>query len=139
MITALAVCSLFAGGTLLQAQNATNPPPAGAPPAPPRGMRGGVNIDQMAATLKLDDATKAKFKTILEDEQKKMADLRADTGLSTQDRRAKMRAIRDDTANQLKPILSADQFDQWQKMSQPRLRRQVPPVDNPPPANPPQN
>lgn len=135
ILAALVAGGLFTGNTVLQAQNATNtPPPAGAPPAAPRGMRGAANIDQMAATLKLDDATKAKFKTIMEDQQKKMQDMRADTSLSPQDRRTKVQTIREDTAKQMKAVLSAEQFDQWQKMNQPRMRRPATA-----PATPPQN
>ena len=128
IIAALVVGSLFAGSAALQAQNATNPPPAGPPPAGLRGMRGGPNIDQIATILKLDDATKAKVKTILDEQQKKIADLRADTTLSQADRRTKMQAIRDGTTTQMKAVLTADQFDQWQKMNQPRQRRAAPPA-----------
>ena len=136
IIAALAAGSLFAGSAALQAQNATNPPPAGPPPAGARGMRGGSNIEQLATTLKLDDATKAKVKTILDDQQKKIAALRADTTLPQADLRTKMQAIRDDTTKQMKAVLTADQFDQWQKMSQMRQRRAAPPAA-PAAANPP--
>lgn len=136
IIAALVAGSLFASSAVLQAQNATNPPPAGAPPAGPRGMRGGPNVDQIATALKLDDAAKPKVKTILDDQQKKMAELRADTTLSMQDRRTKVQAIRDETSTQMKAVLTADQFDQWQKMSQARPRRAAPPAGNPPAAAP---
>jgi len=129
IIAALVAGSLLAGSAVLQAQNATNTPPAGAPPAGMRGgMRGGPNIDQLATTLKLDDATKARVKPILDAQQKKMSDLRADTSVSQEDRRTKMQAIRTDMATQMKAVLTAEQFDQWQKMSQPRQRRAAPPA-----------
>jgi hypothetical protein len=125
-IAALVAGSLFAGSAVLQAQNGTNPPPAGTPPAVPGGMRGAPNIDQIATALKLDDATKAKVKTIRDAQQQKVRDLRADTTLSPADRRTKTQAIRDDTAAQMKAILTSDQFSQWQTMSQPRQRRAAP-------------
>ena len=87
----------------------------------------------IATALKLDDATKAKVKPILDTQQQKMADLRTDTTLSQTDRRAKVQAIRDDTATQLKAVLTPDQFDQYQKMTQ-RQRRPAPAAGNPPPA-----
>jgi Spy/CpxP family protein refolding chaperone len=124
IIAALVAGSLLAGSAVLQAQNGTNPPPAGPPPA--RGMRGAPNIDQLATTLKLDDATKAKVKTILDAQQQKVRDLRADTTLSPEDRRTKTQALRDDTATQMKAVLTPDQFAQWQTMSQPRQRRAAP-------------
>ena len=136
IIATLVAGGLFAGSAALQAQSATNPPPAGPPPAGLRGMRGGPNLDQIATALKLDDATKAKVKTIFDDQQKKIAGLRADATLSQEDRRTKLQAIRDSMTAQMKAVLTAEQFDQWQKMSQPRQRRAAPPPGNPPPAAP---
>lgn len=130
ILAALVAGGLFVGSTALQAQNAaTNTPPAA---GAPHIKKVGANIDQIAATLKLDDATKAKFKTILEDQQKKMSELRADTTLSPQDRKTKVQAIRAGTDTQLKAVLTAEQFDQWQKMSQPHVRHPASPAANPP-------
>ena len=128
IIAALAAGTLFPDSAALQAQNATNPPPAGPPPAGPRGVRGGLNIDQLATTLKLDDATKAKVKTILDAQMQKMRALFADTTLSQADRRTKVQAIRADMITQMKAVLTPEQFDQWQKMNQPRQRRAAPPA-----------
>ena len=122
----IAALAIFAGGTALQAQNSTNPP-AGAPAVRARGARANAqNVDQLATTLKLDDATKAKVKTILDDQQKKVAALRADTTLAAADRRTKTQAIRAETTKQRKAVLTSEQFDQWQKTSQPRQRRAAP-------------
>ena len=125
IIAAVVAGSLFAGSALIQAQTATNTPPAGAPAAGPRGpgMRGGPPLDVIATTLKLDDATKAKVKTILDARDQKLKDLRADTTLSQEDRRTKMQAIRTDVDTQMKAALTADQYAQWEKMNQPRQRR----------------
>jgi Spy/CpxP family protein refolding chaperone len=125
IVAAVMAGSLFAGSAVLQAQTATNTPPAGAPAAGPRGpgMRGGPTLDVIATTLKLDDATKAKVKTILDARDQKLKDLRADTTLSQEDRRTKMQAIRTDVDTQMKAALTADQYAQWEKMNQPRQRR----------------
>ena len=136
-MAALVAGSLFASNAALQAQADTNTPPAGAPPGGGRGIRGGPSLDQIATALKLDDATKAKIKPILDAQRQKMTDLRADTSLSPEDRRTKMQAIRDDAATQLKAILTPDQFNQYQKMTQ-RQRRPAPAAGNPPPAAAPQ-
>jgi Spy/CpxP family protein refolding chaperone len=138
IVAALVAGSLFAGSAVLQAQNNTNTPPAGGPTAGgPRGMRGGPSLDMIATALKLDDATKAKVKPILDAQQQKMTDLRADTTLSQADRRTKVQAIRDETSTALKAVLTPDQFDQYQKMTQ-RQRRPAPAAGNPPPAAAPQ-
>ena len=45
-----------------------------------------------------------------------MNDLRADTGLSQEDRRAKMKTIRDDTTAKMKDNPDARTIHKWQKM-----------------------
>ena len=129
----IAALAVLAGGTALQAQNSTNPP-ADPPPARARGVRAGAqSADQLATALKLDDATKAKVKTILDDQQKKVAALQADTALAPADRRTKTQAIRADTNKQMKAVLTGEQFAEYQKLSQPRARRAAPAA--PPPQN----
>ena len=133
LFAALAAGSLLVGSQAL-AQDSTNAVPA-TPPAGGRGMRGAPNIDQLATTLKLTDDQKTKVKPILDAQQQKIRDLRADTTLSPEDRRTKMQAIRDDTLKQLKDVLTPEQYDQYQKLGQ-RGRRNAPPAT--PPAAPPQ-
>jgi periplasmic protein CpxP/Spy len=156
MVTALVAGNLLAWNLALDAQDASNtPPPAppaggpppGTPPGGPRGMRGGPNLDQLTTALSLTDDQKVKIKPILDAQRQKMTDLRADTSFSQEDRRTKMQAIRQDMADQMKGVLTAEQFGKWQQMSQ-RTRRNGPPpgapnaggtnAPVPPPANPPQ-
>jgi len=127
ILAALTTGSLFAGVAVLQAQSATNQPPASQPSAGPRGVgAGGPTPDQIATALKLNDATNAKVKTILDAQMQKIRELRQDTKLSPADRRAKVLAIRANTISQMKAVLTPEQFDQWQKMNQPRQRRAAP-------------
>jgi hypothetical protein len=51
-----------------------------------------------------------------------MAKLREDTSLSQEDRRAKMRTIREEGDKKLKEILGAEKFEQWQKMREEQMR-----------------
>lgn len=140
LITALAVGSLLAWSPALRAGDSTNTPPstppAGAPPAGqrPPGMRGGPTLEQLTQQLNLTDDQKTKVKPILEARDKKIADLRADTSLSQEDRWAKMQAIRQDTSTQLKAILTTEQFEKYQQMTQRRRPGGPPPGGNPPPA-----
>jgi periplasmic protein CpxP/Spy len=129
IIAALCAGSLFAADMTLRAQDATtNTPPAGAPPG--GGMRGrGINFDQISKQLELTDDQKPKVKTVLDDMQQKMRDLRNDpdySSLSQDDRRAKMKAIRDDVTAKLKDILTPDQFVKWQKIAPGQRRPKVP-------------
>src|SRR6185312_10586572 len=94
---------------------------------PPGGRGGGrmmgPNADQLAKDLDLNDAEKAKVKTIIDDQQKKMTELRADTALSQTDRRAKMQTIREDTAAKMKEALPADKFEKFQQQQQQMRQR----------------
>ena len=121
LIAALAAGSLFTSGSPSQAQDNTNTPPAGAPPG---GLRQRPNFDMIAKQLELTDAQKPQVKAILDEQQQKLKDLRADTSVAQADKRAKSKEIRDAATAKLKPILTAEQFAKWEKMGQ----RQRPPA-----------
>ena len=105
-------------------------------------MRGQAIAEQ----LNLTDDQKPKVKAILEDQRKKMGVLREDTSLTPEDRKAKMKAIRENTVTQMKAVLTADQFQKWQAM-QSQMRNRPPGGPHPggnnaggtPPATPPKN
>ena len=150
LIAALAAGALLACSSAL-AQDSTNTPPPGAPPAggpPGGGMRGrGPSLEQITKDLSLTDDQKPQVKAVLDDQMQKMSDLRKDpdfSSLSREDKMAKVKTIRDETATKLKDILTPDQFAKWQKASQ-GMRRNGPPggpgagAPPPPPAAPPQN
>jgi len=134
-LTALAVGGLLAFGMVANAGDTTNNPPAtppvGAPPPGGPGMRGQAGFDRIAEQLNLTDDQKPKVKAILEDQRKKMGDLRDDTSLSREDKMAKRKAVHEDTVTQMKAVLTADQFQKWQAM-QPQMGNRHP--GGPPPA-----
>lgn len=143
-MAALIAGSLFAGNSALLAQDSTNTPPA-APPAggPPAGggMRGrmmGPTIEQLTTNLDLTADEIPKVTAVLDDQKKKMADLRADTTLSQDDRRTKMTDLRTDVTAKMKAILTDDQFAKYQKMRPAGGGRRQGGGGTPPPAAPPQ-
>jgi len=116
LIAALATGALLACGSLRAAD--TNTPPAGGPPAGERGpgMRGGR--PDLAKALDLTDEQKPKVEAIQKGAAEKRKALREDTTLSQEDKRAKAKAIQEDTATQMKAVLTPEQFAKWEKMSQ---------------------
>jgi protein CpxP len=126
------MATLVAGGLLagipLQAQDAPKTPPAGDQPAAaaPAPRRPQFTLDGMAKALDLTDDQKTKVKPIMEEQQKKMTDLRNDKTLSPEDRRAKMKEIRDATGAKLKEVLTAEQYAKWEKMGPPNRRPAAP-------------
>jgi len=75
-------------------------------------------FDQFAQRLNLTGDQRPKVKAILDERNSKISELRKDMSLSTEDRSAKLKVIRDDIMAKMKDFLTPEQFDQWQKMSQ---------------------
>lgn len=118
----LALAALVAGGllagTALQAQESTNTPPAGTHP----GGAGPRSRPDFAKELGLTAEQQPKFKEIMKDAMDKRKALREDTSLSTEDKRAKAKAIQEEVTKQMKELLTAEQFAKWEKMSQANRR-----------------
>jgi len=133
VIAALALGSLLTMGTVVNAQDTTTPPaatpPAGAPPGGGRGRQ--LSIEQLATKLALSDDQKTNVQAVLVAQRQQMRDLRNDTTLSTDDRRAKMKTIRDDANAKLKTILTPDQFAKYQALMLARRPATPPPTAAP--------
>jgi Spy/CpxP family protein refolding chaperone len=126
-IATLAISSLLTVSPVLFAAD-TNSPSANAPatPSPAPGLRGrmmGPHIEQIAKDLNLNEDQTAKFKSLMESTQQKRRELFNDNALSREDRMAKMKTIQEDMDTQLKKILTPEQYDKWQKMPRPGMRR----------------
>jgi Spy/CpxP family protein refolding chaperone len=131
----IAAVGLFAGNAL-QAQDAPKDKPATEQPAPAPGgpgmRRPPISMEAIAKQLDLTDDQKTKVKPIFEAMQKKMQDFRKEAAnLAPEDRRAKMKEIRDEIGTKLKDILTAEQFAKWEKLGMGNRR---PGAATPPPA-----
>ena len=111
LIAALAAGALLAGSSALRAQDATNTPPAG------EHSPGMKSHPDLAKQLDLTDAQKPKVEAIRKNATEKGRALREDTSLTPEEKRAKAKAIREDTATQMKGVLTPEQFAKWQEMS----------------------
>jgi periplasmic protein CpxP/Spy len=107
LIAALALGSLLVSTTVSSAQDTKG------------GKKGRATVEQrverMTTELKLNDSQKTKVTSLLEADQKKMQELRADTSLSQEQRREKFRALRDESDKKMKEILTSDQWEKLQK------------------------
>ena len=77
-----------------------------------------AHLDHMSQMLNLTDDQKTKIKPILEDSTKQMQQLRQDTSLSEQDRKARKRSIKENTHAQIRQVLTPEQqakMDQMKK------------------------
>ncbi len=68
-----------------------------------------ARLQRLSKQLNLSDEQKDKIKPILENEAKKMQELRQDESTTPEDRRAKFQQLRQDTFTQIRPILTQDQ------------------------------
>jgi Spy/CpxP family protein refolding chaperone len=112
LIAALAVGSLLVWGPALRAGD-TNTPPS----TPPAGQPSRAGFERMAAQLNLTADQKPKVQSIMDTQRQKMLDLRKDTSLSQEDRQAKRKIVAEEMAQQMKAVLTPEQFDKWQKTS----------------------
>src|ERR1041385_997639 len=105
----LAAAAVLSVSPSLRAQ--TNTPPAGG------GARQGRGVDQQMTRLneqlKLTDEQKPKVKAVLEDQNKKAAELRNEP---QETRRAKMQTIREEESKKMKEILTPDQFKKYEEL-----------------------
>jgi Spy/CpxP family protein refolding chaperone len=80
----------------------------------------------MAEQLNLTADQKPKVQSIMDTQRQKMLDLRNDTSLSPEDKQAKRKIVVEETAQQMKAVLTPEQFDKWQKTSPMGPRRNRP-------------
>jgi Spy/CpxP family protein refolding chaperone len=87
-----------------------------APAQPADGNRAAALRERMQDTAKelnLTDEQKEKLQTIIRREVGKLRDLRQDTSLSPEDKKAKLRALREEITTEVKNVLTPDQFEKW--------------------------
>lgn len=133
-LAALIAGSLLAVGSIAQAQDSTTPS-TNAPAAGPR-PRGMMNIDALVKRLALTDDEKTNVMAALADNRQKMRDLRQDTSLSNEDKRAQAKQLREDLNAKMKDILTPDQDAQWLKLTTAHRRpAPTPPADSTPSTN----
>ena len=106
LVAALAVGGLLACATVTSAQDAPKK----------KGPTVEQRVDRMNTELNLTADQKTKVTALFEDSQKKMRELRQDTSLSQEDRREKVRGMREAEDKKLKEILTPEQWEKWQKV-----------------------
>jgi len=108
------------------------------PAAPPPQQAGGMyqgrhgrrmqmsperELARLSKELKLTKDQQAKIKPILDNEYQQMSQVREDTSMSWQDRRAKFMDIRNKSMAQVRPILTDKQQAKLQQIQQQREER----------------
>jgi len=112
LIAAMVLGGLVACSTVATAQDASNPP---AKKGGKRGFSVEQQLERLTTQLNLTDEQKPKVKKVLEDQLKKIQEMRNDTSLDQDARREKMKTMRTDQEKKMKEILTPDQFEKWKK------------------------
>jgi periplasmic protein CpxP/Spy len=110
LIALAAVAGTLTLQTLARA-DATN-----APAAPATGDRAGTLRERMQETareLNLTPEQTVKLQTIVRERMEKMRALRQDTSLSSEERREKFQAGREELLADVKKVLTPEQFEKW--------------------------
>ena len=115
LLAALLVTAM-ACATLVQAQDKKEGGDSKDAPAKKGRPTMEQRMERMTKDLELTDDQKPKVKTVLEESQKKMQELRNDSTTSQSDRREKFTELRKDEDKKLKDILTADQYTKYEKM-----------------------
>jgi protein CpxP len=126
ILAIVALGGLMACGPIASAQDATPPakpttPPADGTTPPPRRGRG-PNIQAILDKLDLTADQKDKAAPVVKEFNDKMAALRADSSLAQEDRRPKMKEIRDAFTAKMKTILTPEQFTKFEELSKQGMR-----------------
>jgi periplasmic protein CpxP/Spy len=92
-----------------------------------RGRHEGMDPTKRTQTLtkqlKLTPDQQAKVHGILQEEQTSIENLRQDSSLSQQDRRANMTQIRNTANDQIRALLTGDQREKWEEIQKSREQR----------------
>ncbi len=75
-----------------------------------------AHFKSLAEELNLTAAQRQQLKPILREEVRKLKALRAETGVSRQQKRAELRQIRRDAQARIKEILTPEQIKKWHKL-----------------------
>jgi Spy/CpxP family protein refolding chaperone len=126
-IFSLALSTIFGLGMAMAApQNAAPAPQSQDQSAAPQNGRWAgrheadpnKEVQRMTKKLNLTSAQQDQILPILTSRQQQMESIRSDNSLSAQDRRAKFRAVREDSDTKIRAVLNDDQkskYDQMQK------------------------
>jgi Spy/CpxP family protein refolding chaperone len=84
---------------------------------PGGGPGGEERMKRITEELGLSDEQKTQWEAVLKEQREKMSGLR---DLEPEERRAKMTAFREENQKKMKEILTAEQYEKWQKLQQER-------------------
>ncbi len=93
-------------------------------------------LQQLAKELNLTEAQKTELRPVLRQQVEKLKALRADASLTREQKQEKLKALRGELRQEMKRVLTAEQWEKWQKLRQGHsLRQQAHPKPGTAPAD----
>jgi periplasmic protein CpxP/Spy len=83
-----------------------------------------ARVKELTQKLSLSSDQQSKIRSILEDQQKQVAQLRNDSSMSQQDRRSKFMELHQNAASQIRSVLNDDQQKKFDAMQQQHKNRE---------------
>jgi periplasmic protein CpxP/Spy len=112
LMAALIAGVMLAYSPALRAQEAKEGKDTNTRQGRPGGMGMKERVDKMAEDLKLTADQRTKVEAVMKDQAEKRRALR---DLTPEERREKSQAMREEMAKKMKEILTAEQFEKWEK------------------------
>lgn len=108
-MAALAAGTLLASTSALLAEDSPSTPPTG---EKHHEMKGHANLGK---ALNLTDEQKPKVQEIMKKAMEKRKEVRADTSLTPEEKKAKYKEIQKEIGTQLKAVLTPEQYAKWEE------------------------
>jgi Spy/CpxP family protein refolding chaperone len=126
----LAIAMVLSLSAFAQTGDTGGPPPGGPPPDGDRRpmMNPAEQLKRLDKELSLTDDQKSKIQPILEDQQKQMLQIMADSSSGPQDKMPKMREIHESSSAKIRDVLTDPQktkFDEMEKKRQQRMQERM--------------
>lgn len=120
-LVTLVAGGLLAGATLSAQETPNTKLPAlkavGTNAAPQGGMRPAMNPEKMAKEIGLNEEQTTKLKDAMQERRQKLTEVRTDTSIAQEDKRAKSKEIVDATNAKIKAFMSAEQYEKYLKLT----------------------
>jgi len=135
LMVALSLGAMLTCGTILRAQDKKEDKPQPKPEAK-EGQKSTSRPDRAkiyAERLHLNDGQTEKIRPLLDEEYKKIMEMRLNQNLSRDEKAAKYKEIREDTNVKAEPILTTEQFERFVKDRTPVTPKPTTPASAPAP------
>ena len=123
LVTTLTSLSLLAGSALAQEKKTDEKKPETETKAPRGAGARGDRLEAMTTQLNLTAEQKEKLKPILKEQEDALKTVREDQNMPREEKMKKFRESQESVNEKIKPILTAEQLEKWNKQREEMAKR----------------